>query len=111
MRHRCQLAITLTGSKAPVPRVLQLTPRYRASLQRLGIEAGSDRARAVAMVIRSILDADVLPGADDSKCLMPPTGVAYVRRAKFNLWLWWKLDGDRILVVAVTAVPPVPLDT
>jgi hypothetical protein len=47
----------------------------------------------------------------DTLGLLPPTAEAFVRRVPGrNLWLWYQGTADELLVVTLTADPPVPLD-
>lgn len=70
---------------------------------------GSARGRAVGKIIASLGTDDSLPGAGDVFALVPPTGSAFVRRVPGrNLWLWYTVSGDVVIVIALTADPPVP---
>ena len=92
-------------------RVLRLTPRYLHDADRLGAVTGSARGAAVVQTIRALLREDLLPGTGDVRALLPPTREAFVRRVPHrNLWLWYRIRGDELLVLLLTADPPVPLD-
>jgi hypothetical protein len=42
---------------------------------------------------------------------MPPTAEAFVRRVPGrNLWLWYTIADDAVIVIVLTADPPVPVD-
>jgi hypothetical protein len=73
--------------------------------------SGSERSRAVGSVVRALSNAASLPGHGDTLALIPPTADAFVRRVPGrNLWLWYRVRGDELVVVTVTADPPVPID-
>jgi hypothetical protein len=94
-----------------VPRVAVLTPRYLSRAHALGLASGSPRSRAVGAVVRALAEADDLPGPGDTRALVPPTGEAFVRRVSGrNLWVWYRPRGDELVLVTLTADPPVPLD-
>lgn len=92
-------------------RVLRLTRRYLRNADRLGVIAGSARGRAVGRTIQALGGDGELPAPGDVEALVPPTGIAYVRRVPGrNLWLWYILSGeDGVILIALTADPPVPL--
>ena len=92
-------------------RVLKFDRLYRRAAERLGIVQGSDRGRAVAKTIVALLEASELPGLGDIVAAIPPTGTALVRRVPGrNLWLWYRVDGEAVLLRHIGSEPPVPLD-
>jgi hypothetical protein len=94
-----------------VKRVPRLTQRYQRSADRLGVVSGSARGRAVGQTIASLANDETLPGPHDTKAVVPPTGVAFVRRVPGrNLWLWYTLTSETVALIALTADPPVPAD-
>lgn len=91
-------------------RVLRIGARFRTAADRLGAMPGTDRGRAVGRAIRARLDAEALPLPADVVALVPPTGRAYVGRVQGrNLWIWYQLAEDAILVLYLTSEPPVPV--
>jgi hypothetical protein len=91
-------------------RVLRLTPGFARARAKLGITAGSPRARAVAACISAINDAAVLPGPLDVETEFRP-GTAFVRRVGgVNLWVWFRLVGNDVAILSITDEPPVPWD-
>ena len=57
------------------------------------------------------MNAPSLPEPQDSEAAIPPTARAYVRRvAGENLWLWFRATDAEVVIVALTANPPVPID-
>lgn len=92
-------------------RIPRLTRRYIRNAQRLSIVPGSARGKAVGGVIAALGTEEELPGSEDIRALIPPTGDAFVRRVPGrNLWLWYVLPGDdAVTIIAVTADPPVPV--
>jgi hypothetical protein len=94
-----------------VTRAIAFGRRYRRAAEHLGAVPGSERGRAVGRVIAGLASAENLPGSGDTLALIPPTGEAFVRRVPGrNLWLWYKLRADELLVVTLTADPPVPVE-
>jgi hypothetical protein len=94
-----------------VARVARLSQRFLRSRARLGIFPGSERGRAVARTIAALLEAEELPGPGDAVAAIPPTGTALVRRVQGrNLWLWYRVEGDTVLLRHVSSEPPVPVD-
>ncbi len=94
-----------------MPRTTVLTPRFLLARARLGIEAGTPAGRALAGAIRSLSSAPELPGPGDIVASIPPTSAALVRRvAGRNLWLWYRVEGDKVFLRHVSSVPPVPVD-
>lgn len=92
-------------------RVLRFDRRYERAAERLGIVPGSKRGRAAAQTIVALLDAEALPGPGDVAAMIPPTATAFVRRVPGrNLWLWYRVEGDVVLVRHISSEPPVPLD-
>jgi hypothetical protein len=72
--------------------------------------AGSSEARAMAATIRALADADVLPSPLDVEAPIPPVSRARVRRVPGeNLWLYYRLREDTLLVLFVLRTPPVPI--
>ena len=95
-----------------MPRLVVLSPRYLSRARALGIVSGSNRSRAVGLVVRALAGADQLPGPGDTRALLPPTREAFVRRVPGrNLWLWYTAArDDELFMVTVTTEPPVPVD-
>lgn len=91
-------------------RAVRLTSRYRRNADRLSVVPGSARGRAVGLTIAALGDDDTLPGPDDVRAAIPPTGFAYVRRVPGrNLWIWYTFSGDQVALLCVTGEPPVPI--
>jgi hypothetical protein len=79
--------------------------------QALGAVGNSPRSQAVRAVIRQLASADALPGPADTVAVIPPTGTALVRRVPGrNLWVWYRVEGDALLISHLSAEPPVPAD-
>jgi hypothetical protein len=94
-----------------VPRRLRLTERYTRAVARLGVGGGTVRGAALGRTLRALLSADELPSPVDTTAAVPPTGSAYVRRvAGHNVWLWYLVRGEELVLLTVTSEPPVPLD-
>ena len=75
------------------------------------LRPGSPRALAVARTVRTLADAAELPGPSDFEATVRPIGRAWVRRvAGRNLWLWYRVRGDEIILLTVTTDPPEPVD-
>jgi hypothetical protein len=90
-------------------RRLNLTPRFRAGMQRLGVEAGTPLGRSLTSTLRAML-ARELPGPLDYEVAMPPTRFAWVRRVPdCNLWVFFNFNEEEVRVVALVDSPPVPL--
>jgi hypothetical protein len=65
----------------------------------------------VARTIAALLEAEELPGPGDVVAAIPPTGMALVRRVPGrNLWLWYRVEGDVVLLRHISSEPPVPVD-
>jgi hypothetical protein len=94
-----------------VTRVLRLTPRYQRDADRLSVAPASARGRAVGRTLAALMTATELPGPGDVRVLIPPTRDALVRRVPDrNLWIWYRERDGEVLVLALTADPPVPVD-
>lgn len=89
-------------------RLLTLTPGFARARSRLGIQIGSERARALAACLSSLASARALPGALDFEADFAP-GTAQVRRAgSANLWVWYRFGDASVTILSVTNTPPVP---
>jgi hypothetical protein len=56
------------------------------------------------------LTREQLPGPQDLESLMPPVARYWFRRVQgFNLWIWFAFDDEAVIVVSLTATPPVPV--
>ena len=72
---------------------------------------GSPRALAVARTVRSLALADDLPGHADFEATVRPVGRAWMRRvAERNLWVWYRIGEEELVLVTVTTDPPMPFD-
>lgn len=92
-------------------RTIVLSPRYLKRASALGVVGRSERSRAVGAVVRALAQASALPAAGDTRALIPPTGDAFVRRVPGrNLWLWYRMDGEKLYLVHLSSDPPVPAD-
>lgn len=92
-------------------RIPKLTHRYLRSAERLAVVPGSARGRAVGQTIAGLVSASTLPAPGDVRALVPPTGSAFVRRVPGrNLWLWYTVSDDSVMVIGLTADPPVPVE-
>jgi len=75
------------------------------------LREGSPRALAVARTVRGLAAADDLPGHADFEASLRPVGRAWVRRvADRNLWVWYRIGSEELILVTVTTDPPIPLD-
>jgi hypothetical protein len=91
-------------------RLVRIGARFRPSLKAHKITPGSEARRALASTMRALADAETLPGPGDELSLIPPTRSAYTRRvAGHNVWLWWTATDAELLLLFVTAIPPVPV--
>ncbi len=80
-------------------------------MARLKLTPGTVRGSAVGRTVGALLRADELPSALDTRALVPPTMEALVRRvAGQNVWLWYRVQGDEIVLLTVTDEPPVPVE-
>jgi hypothetical protein len=94
-----------------VSRTPVLTATFLRARARLGIEAASPRGIALARAISALASEPELPGPGDVVANIPPTRSALVRRVPGrNLWLWYRVDGDKLLLRHVSTEPPVPVD-
>jgi len=74
-----------------------------------GLRPGSTCAVAVARTVRALADAEELPGKSDFEAAVRRIGRAWVRRvSRQNLWVWYRLREDELVLVTVTSDPPVP---
>ena len=72
--------------------------------------AARDRHRS-GRVVRGLADATELPGPQDYESTVKPVGRAWVRRVPDrNLWVWYRVNDDELIVLTVTTEPPVPAD-
>jgi hypothetical protein len=71
---------------------------------------GSPEAKRLAATIRAICAEAVLPSPGDQDVPIPPTAKAYVRRVPgMNLWLYFDVVAQGIVLLWVRRSPPVPL--
>ena len=90
-----------------MPRLLRLRTSYTRAVSRVGIVAGTPRAKRLAATINLLLDAESLPGPLDVEAMIPPTSRALVRRvAGENLWLWFTVTTDVLTLHTLTSQPP-----
>jgi len=93
-----------------VARRIRITTWYRRTAVPL-LTPGSTSARAVGRAVGALADAGTLPGATDYEAEARPVGRAWIRRVGgSNLWIWFRFTGDELVLLTVTAVPPVPAD-
>ncbi len=94
-------------------RRLRFTTLYLSDARRLG--GGTQASLDVAKMLRAMCADLVLPGPHDAQTLMPLTEgpatavrtLAHVRRvSKRNLWLWYRVRGDELELLAMTDEPP-----
>jgi len=75
------------------------------------LRRGSPRAVAVARTIRILAEVADLPGPADFESTIRPVGRAWVRRvAERNLWVWYRIGDDELVLITVTTDPPVPFE-
>jgi hypothetical protein len=85
-----------------------VTASYAREASR-GLRPGSPCAVAVARTVRALADASELPGKSDFEAAVRRIGRAWVRRvSRQNLWVWYRLREDELVLVTVTSDPPVP---
>jgi hypothetical protein len=66
---------------------------------------------AVARAVRALAASGDLPGKSDFEATVRPVGRAWVRRvAQRNLWIWYRIADDEVILVSVTTDPPVPVE-
>ena len=82
-----------------------------ARLAAAGATRGSPASAALAATISALAEAETLPGLLDTASALPPTGArAFVRRVGGrNLWVWYRLDGEGLVLLTVSSVPPAPV--
>jgi hypothetical protein len=57
------------------------------------------------------MESSELPGAQDAETFMPPVAQYWFRRVPGqNLWLYFAFDETELLLVSLSAKPPIPLD-
>ncbi|MBI3202642.1 MAG: hypothetical protein HYZ29_13975 [Myxococcales bacterium] len=92
-------------------RVIDLTPRFLARLDALGVQRGSGASKAIGATIAALANEPSLPGPGDALAATPPAGTAWVRRVPgHNLWLWFTASEAHLVVWSLHRRPPVPLD-
>jgi hypothetical protein len=89
-------------------RVLRLSDRFQASRRALIVPRTLPAAALGATLGR--LAVGSLPGPLDFEALIPPVGVAWVRRVPGSLWLFYRFDDAEVEVLAMTNVEPVRVD-
>jgi hypothetical protein len=93
-----------------VARTLVLTHTFLRARARLGIDPATPRGVALAKVLRALESDAQLPGPGDVVATIPPTSIALVRRVPGrNLWVWYRVEGERLFLRHVSAEPPVPV--
>ena len=91
-------------------RIPRLNFGFRRAMRTLGIASGTPRSLAVFAAIRTITEAEELPGHVDVRSKFAP-GYAHVRRvAGHNLWIWFRFDDEHVDVITLRNDPPVPSD-
>ena len=91
-----------------MPRLLRLRASYSRAASRVGVVAGTPRAKRLAATINVLLGADDLPGPLDVEAMIPPTQRVLVRRVTGgeNLWLWYTAAADTLTLHTLTSQPP-----
>ena len=91
-----------------VARRVRVTKWYAWEAGR-ALRHGSPRAVAVAQTVRGLADAGELPGPSDFESTIRQIGKAWVRRVPGrNLWVWYQVGDEEVVLVTVTSDPPVP---
>jgi hypothetical protein len=63
----------------------------------------------VGRLVAGLRVEETLPGPGDVLALIPPTREAFVRRVPArNLWVWYMPHDGEVVIIALTADPPVP---
>ena len=89
-------------------RLPRLTERFLKRRKALGVTSGPT-ALAVARTIVA-LGRGPLPGLEDAETLMPPVARYWFRRVPgHNLWVFFAFGETELVIVTITARPPVPL--
>ncbi len=95
-------------------RVICLSARFRPSLERAGIAAGTPLAKRVAATLNALARAPKLPENHDQEGILPPSGVTvWVRRVdSANVWLYFRVSDhdDQVTAITLVTTPPHPLD-
>jgi hypothetical protein len=89
-------------------RIIRLSERFQASRRALIVPRTLLAATLGATLARLV--AGPLPGPLDFEALMPPVGVALVRRMPGSLWLFYRFDDREVEALALTNVEPVQVD-
>lgn len=72
---------------------------------------GSLRGNDIGRTVRLLAAADAPPGPADYEATSQPVGRAWVRRVGgHNVWVWYRVNDDEVILVTVTTDPPIPLD-
>lgn len=93
-------------------RILQLTPSYVLSLNRLRPPLNRAERLAVAGELRHI-ETDPLPAPEDFEALLnpPAVGTGMARKVRgYELWVLYRLDEPRVSLRELTARAPVRVD-
>ena len=85
-----------------------LSTRFQERRKALGLTSGPAKF-ALAATVASIARGP-LPGPQDAETLMPPVARYWFRRVPgHNLWVYFAFDEGELIIVTITARPPVPL--
>jgi len=73
------------------------------------VPTSTPRALAVGRTVRALADAEVLPAEIDVEATRKPIGRAWVRRVSGqNLWLWFRVTDEEVVLITISTDPPVP---
>jgi hypothetical protein len=91
-----------------MPRLVTLTARFLERRNALGVISGPPAVAVRATI--AALSRGALPGPQDAETFMPPVVRVWYRRVPgFNLWVFYNFSETALIVVTLTARPPVPL--
>jgi hypothetical protein len=92
-----------------VGRVPRISAQYLSDRDALGLRAARDVSRELGRVVRALATAEVLPEPADPRGIMPGKSdapvqtFAYARRVPGrNLWLWYQVYEDEVVIVGLT---------
>ena len=115
-RLSCSSGSLQASSQNPSRRVSRFwnapTPDPEYSVSGAPESAGVDERSGQVCACRDVASIawGPLPGPQDAETLMPPVARYWFRRVPgHNLWVYFAFDEGELIIVTVTARPPVPL--
>lgn len=93
-----------------MPRLIRLMPPYLRAVPRL-VRRDSKASYRLVACLRSLEDAEGLPGPQDYRAATPPVGTVLVRQVPGEmLWILFAVTEQEVILRGLTPNRPIPRD-